>query len=179
VVQFFENRVFAAARPKGQEGGLGAGVTLRDAIAASVSALEKGFENQPLVEARLRNALGITLSYLGDPQQACEQFERAKALVTRLQVQEHPVTLSSMMNLATSYAALNRNAEALKLREETLAILKRVMPQDHPVTLTSMMNLASSYGPSNATPKHSSFTKRFWRSRSGCCPRITRTRSGA
>ena len=35
---------------------------------------------------------------------------------------DHPDTLRSMNNLATSYAALGRHAEALKLREETLAL---------------------------------------------------------
>ena len=48
------------------------------------------------------------------------------------------------MNLANSYAALNRPADALKLREETLEIQKRVLPRDHPDTLASMMNLADS-----------------------------------
>lgn len=51
-----------------------------------------------------------------------------------------------MNNLADSYAALNRHADALKLREETLAIRKRVLPTDHRDTLTSMDNLADSYG---------------------------------
>ncbi|MGL4551076.1 MAG: serine/threonine-protein kinase, partial [Gemmataceae bacterium] len=98
VVQFFENRVFAAARPKGQAGGLGAGVTLRDAVAASVPALETGFEQQPLVEARLRDALGNTFLYLAEHEKARDQFERARALFTRHLGPDHPVTLASMQN---------------------------------------------------------------------------------
>jgi hypothetical protein len=50
----------------------------------------------------------------------------------------------SMNNLAVSYAALNRHAEALRLREQTLAIQKRVLPPDHLGTLVSMANLAGS-----------------------------------
>ena len=34
---------------------------------------------------------------------------------------DHPDTLRSMANLANSYTALGRHAEALRLREETLA----------------------------------------------------------
>ena len=49
-----------------------------------------------------------------------------------------------MLSQASSYAALNRPADALKLFEETLAIQKRVLPQDHPSTLMSMVNLADS-----------------------------------
>ena len=144
VVKFFDEQVFAAARPKNQDGGLGAGVTLRDAIAASVPALEKGFVAQPLVEARLRNALGITFGYLAEYDQARDQCERARALYTRHRGPDHPSTLASMNNLALIYEALNRPADALKLREETLAIQKRVLPQDHPDTLLSMHTLANS-----------------------------------
>ncbi len=145
VVKFFEDQVFAAARPKGQDDGLGAGVTLRDAIAASVPGLEKGFAEQPLVEARLRRALGITFYYLAEHEQARDQFVRARTLYTQHRGQDHPDTLKSMHNLANSYVALNRPADALRLREETLAIQKRVLPPDHPNTLQSMHNLANSY----------------------------------
>ncbi len=149
VVKFFEDQVFAAARPKNQAGGLGAGVTLRAAVVASVPALEKGFAEQPLVEARLRNALGLTFHYLAEHEQARDQFERARALSTQHRGPDHPNTLKIMNNLANSYDALNRPADALKLREETLAIRKRVLPQDHPDTLSSMHNLALSYSDLN------------------------------
>ncbi len=149
VATFFEDKVFAAARPKGQDGGLGVGVTLRDAIAASVPALEKGFAEQPLVEARLRRALGITFLRLAEYERARDQFDRARALFTRHRGPEHSNTLSSMSNLASSYAALGRPADALTLREEVLAIQKRVLSKDHPHTLASMMNLASSYADLN------------------------------
>jgi serine/threonine protein kinase/tetratricopeptide (TPR) repeat protein len=149
VVKFFEEQVFAAARPKGQAGGLGAAVTLRNAIAASVPALEKSFTAQPLVEARLRLALGNTFWYLAEHEQARSQSERARGLYTRHKGPDHPDTLTSMMNLANCYAALNRLAEALKLHEEVLEIRKRVLPKDHPDTLRSMMNLANCYAALN------------------------------
>ncbi len=149
VVKFFEEQVFAAARPKGQAGGQGAGVTLRDAIAASVPAIEKGFAEQPLVEARLRHALGKTFQYLAEYEQARAQNERARALLARHRGPEHLDTLRSMHNMANSYDDLNRPADALKLREETLAIMKRVLPQDHPNSLMSMMTLAGSYAALN------------------------------
>ena len=40
-----------------------------------------------------------------------------------------------MNNLANSYSELGRNAEALKLREETLALRKATLGPDHPDTL--------------------------------------------
>jgi tetratricopeptide (TPR) repeat protein len=54
-----------------------------------------------------------------------------------------------MNDLALSYAALNRQAEALELREQTLAARKRVLGADHPDTLWSMQNLALSYAALN------------------------------
>jgi tetratricopeptide (TPR) repeat protein len=51
----------------------------------------------------------------------------------------------AMNNLGNAYFALGRNAEALKLREETAALYKTKLGPDHPDTLRSMGNLASSY----------------------------------
>jgi len=47
-----------------------------------------------------------------------------------------------MNNLANSYYALGRHADALKLYEETLALQKAKLGSDHPETLKSMANLA-------------------------------------
>jgi eukaryotic-like serine/threonine-protein kinase len=145
IVQFFEERVLAAGRPKWKDGGLGHDVSLRDAVRASLPALGTSFKDQPLVEARLRHSLGTTFQYLGDPTSAAEQSEKARALLTRHLGPEHPKTLRSVNNLAVSYADLSRPAEALKLREEVLAAQKRVLPPDHLDVLMSMHNLASSY----------------------------------
>jgi serine/threonine protein kinase len=158
VVKFVEDQVFAAARPKGQDGGLGAGVTLREAIAACLPALKNGFAEQPLVEARLRMSLGRTFQTLGDPKSAAEQQEQARAIYAERLGPDHLMTLTSMNNLAVSYRRLGRNANALKQREETLAAQKRVLGPDHPETLTSMNNLAVIYAnqgrPSDALKLH-------------------------
>jgi hypothetical protein len=58
---------------------------------------------------------------------------------------DHPDTLTSMNNLASSYAAAGRTQEALMLKEETLQLRKAKLGPDHPDTLTSMNNLAASY----------------------------------
>ncbi|HVJ80300.1 MAG TPA: serine/threonine-protein kinase, partial [Planctomycetia bacterium] len=145
VLNFFEAHVFAAGRPKGEGGGLGHDVSLRDAVLASLPALATSFKNQPLVEARLRMTLGATFSHLGQADQALEQFEQARALCASHLGPEHSDTLASMHNLATSYSALGRHAEALKLYQETLEISRRVLPKDHPDTLKSVNNLAISY----------------------------------
>ncbi len=145
VVRFFEYKVFAAGGPKGQGGGQGPDVSLRNAIAASLPALSKEFADQPLVEARLRLTLGNTFNYLGDAQAAEEQCKRARAIYTEQHGPDHRDTLRSMTGLANSYSNLGRYADALKLCEETLAVQKRVLPPDDPDTLRNMGNLALRY----------------------------------
>jgi hypothetical protein len=145
VVTFFVDRVFAAGRPKGEDGGLGHNVSLKDAIRASLPALESRFTRQPLVEARLRDAVGLTFDYLGDRVQAAKQHEQALALRTRHLGPDDWWTLSSMNNLAGTYSELGRQPEALKLREEMLATCRRVLPADDPRTLMGMNNLSISY----------------------------------
>jgi serine/threonine protein kinase len=145
VLDFVQDKVFAAARPKGQEGGLGPEVTLRRAVEAALPFVQQSFHEQPLIEARLRMTLGMSFWYLGEPRIAADQFQAARAIYTEHCGADHPDTLASMNNLALSYRDLGRHAEALKLHEETLAIRKAKLGPDHLETLRSMNNLANSY----------------------------------
>jgi serine/threonine protein kinase/tetratricopeptide (TPR) repeat protein len=144
-LSFVESRVFAAARPEGQEGGLGRAVTLRKALEASLPYLAKSFPNQPLIEARVRQSLGGSFWYLGEPKAAAEQFDAARKLYAEHLGRDHVATLRNMTNLANCYADLGSHGEAVKLREETLGLVKAKLGLDHPGTLTCMNNLASSY----------------------------------
>jgi tetratricopeptide (TPR) repeat protein len=145
VLEFFEGRVFSAARPKGLAEGLGPAVTLRQAIDAALPFVAKGFAAQPLVEARLRRTLGLSYLYLGEPRTAAEQFAASVATYEQQSGPDDPETLASMHGLADSYHALGRYAEALKLHEEALALQKAKLGPDNPYTLASMSNLAASY----------------------------------
>jgi len=145
VLDFVENKVFAAARPQGEAGGLGYDVTLHRAVEAALPFVDNSFTNQPLIEARLRMTLGGSFLYLGKAQIAAEQFQRARTIFTKQLGPDHPNTLRSMNNLAKSYSDLGRHADALKLNEETLTLMKAKLGPDHPDTLISMSNLANSY----------------------------------
>ncbi len=145
VLEFVENRVFAAARPEGQKGGLGHDVTLRKAIEAALPFVEKKFADQPLIEARVRMSLGLSFEYLGEAKRAEEQYQKARAIRTKHLGPDHPDTLKSVIALAVSYSDQRRYAEALKLEEETLALCKTKLAPGHPSTLACMNNLAVSY----------------------------------
>ncbi len=145
VLGFVETRVFAAARPKDQEGGLGYDVTLADAIKAALPAIQQGFAGKPLTEARLRRTIGLSFYHLGKPEIAMGQFKTALALQRRELGPDHPDTLETMNRLAASYFTFGWHAGGLKLFEETLAVMKARLGADHPDTLASMDNLATIY----------------------------------
>ena len=63
----------------------------------------------------------------------------------RVLSQEHPDTLTSMGNLASTFWKQGRWKEAEELEVPVMETRNRVLGQDHPDTLTSMGNLASTY----------------------------------
>jgi serine/threonine protein kinase/tetratricopeptide (TPR) repeat protein len=145
VLDFVEKKIFAAARPKGEEGGLGYDVKLRNAIKAALPFVEKSFTGRPLIEARLRNTLGVSFWYMGDFKATIEQCQAALQLYTEHRGPDHPDTLWSMHWLAGGYAYSGRAQEAVKLLEETLPLWKAKLGPDHPDTLENMNDLAECY----------------------------------
>jgi tetratricopeptide (TPR) repeat protein len=59
---------------------------------------------------------------------------------------EHPDTLTSIANLASTYGDQGRWDEVEELEVEVMKTSKRVLGEEHPDTLTSIANLASTYG---------------------------------
>jgi serine/threonine protein kinase/tetratricopeptide (TPR) repeat protein len=145
VLNFVEKKIFAAARPQDQEGGLSHEVTLRKALESALPDVARSFAGQPLIEARLRLTLGSSFMYLGEFKSAAEQFQAARTIYTRQYGPDHPDTLKSAHLLAGSYYELGRHADALKLHQENLARRKATLGPDHSDTLKSMLNLAVSY----------------------------------
>ena len=145
VLNFVESKILAAARPEGQDGGLGREITLRQAVDTALPFVDRTFANQPLIEARLRMTLGNSYRYLGEAQIASEQHQAARATYLKHLGPDHLDTLQSMLDLADSYRYLGRHAEALKLCEETFAMRTAKLGRDHLDTLASMHALATIY----------------------------------
>ncbi|KAF6803318.1 Kinesin light chain 5, partial [Colletotrichum plurivorum] len=79
-------------------------------------------------------------------------YSRAEALVqdaVRIRRErlgeEHPDTLTSMANLASTYRNQGRWKEAEELDVRVMETSLRVLGEEHPSTLTSMANLAATY----------------------------------
>jgi len=143
VLGFLKDDVLAAARPEGQEGGLGVEVTVRKAVDAAEPNIAQAFKDQPIVEADVRDTLGTSYYYLGDPQLAIAQHDRAlKLRQTRLGA-DHPDTLESCNNLAVAYLTAGRTDDAIKMHEATLKQQESKLGPNHPDTLSSRNNLAA------------------------------------
>lgn len=143
VLGFFEAKVIVAARPEGQDGGLGIDTTIRAAIDAAEPQIGQAFADQPLVEASIRHTLGNSYVYLGKVYKAIPQQERAFELRQKALGNGHPDTLSTMNALANSYRDVGRHKEALALLTEVLESRVETLGPEHPDTLSSMSNLAN------------------------------------
>ncbi len=145
VLKFFEEKVLAAARPENQDGGLGIDATIRAAVDAAEPQIGPAFQDRPVVEASIRNSLGESYRYLGEPALAIRQHERSQQLRSDQLGPDHPDTLSSMADLALAYKDAGKLDLALPLYEQTLEKRKATLGPNHSDTLTSMNNLAMAY----------------------------------
>ena len=108
VLTFLKEDILTAARPVGQNGGLGLKVTVRAAIDAAEPRIADRFKDQPVVEADIRDTLGESYFYLADYSIAIKQLGTALNLRRRTLGPDHPITLESRNNLAATYAASGR-----------------------------------------------------------------------
>ena len=141
VLEFFEDKVLAAARPRGQ-GGLGSEVTLRAALEVAESGIADSFATQPKVEASIRDALGRTYFRLGEFDSAARQHELAIGLRVAKLAHDHPDTLTSMNNLAVAYRRGGHSREAISILEKVLAARRKTLGPEHRDTLMAMGDLA-------------------------------------
>jgi eukaryotic-like serine/threonine-protein kinase len=143
VLTFLRDDVFAATRPEGRGGGLGKDVTVREAVNAAEPKIAEAFKDQPIIEAEVRDTLGETYWYLGDPPLAIRQFERAVTLRQTRLGPDHTTTLQSRNNLATAYESLGRWAAAEAQRRDTLDRRRKAEKPDSPLIGGDLAGLGS------------------------------------
>ncbi|WP_258037295.1 MULTISPECIES: tetratricopeptide repeat protein [unclassified Streptomyces] len=78
-------------------------------------------------------------------------WKHIQQISERLLGADHPDTLTTRSNLASSYSDAGRTQEAIELQEWVLADEERLLGADHPDTLTTRSNLASSYSDAGRT----------------------------
>jgi len=113
--------------------------TVLDRAAARIAGR---FDEQPLVEASIRQTAATTYMALGLYPQAHEQLERALDLRRRQLGEPHPETLLTMNSLGQLYEREGKYKDAEPLFRKVLELRTHILGAEHPATLVTMSNLA-------------------------------------
>ena len=136
--------VFRIADPGEERGG---SVTVREALDQGVEKIRSELRNQPLVQARLFDALGRTYFSLGLYSRARPLLEEAVELRRSHLGSDHPDLAVSLRNLAAVRMAQGAEAEPLFL--EALAIQEKALAPDDPELAKTLNNLGILYSSRN------------------------------
>ena len=118
---------------------------VRTALDRAAAGIEGKFDKQPLVEASIRQTIGMTYRDLGLYPEAQRQLEKALSLRRRLLGEEHPDTLASMGDLAVLYRDQSKRTQAELLLAKVLKVQRRILGADRPETLETAHELAQVY----------------------------------
>jgi hypothetical protein len=111
---------------------------------------------------------GMCLYSDGRYNEAEAQFVKVFETRKRVLGQEHPSTLTSIANLASTFWNQGRWKEAEDLDVQVMETRKRVLGQEHPSTLTSMNNLAFTWKSQGKAKEALSLMEECFRCRTSC-----------
>jgi serine/threonine protein kinase len=120
-------------------------LTVKEVLDRAAAKIGERFQDQPLVEAGIRMAIGAGYERLKQSEIAAYHFERAIAIRLDRFGPDHPATLASMQSLATRYVCRSRYTEGIALRQRILESRMRMLGPDHPETLSCQCRLAYDY----------------------------------
>jgi len=150
VVEFLNEDLLSAVRPSAEEG-KGKDVRMQEVLREASKRIEGAsgeggrFEDKPLVEASIRETLGMTYLALGEQAPAVPHLERALLLWRTQLGEENERTLTATRNLGILYAEQGRYDEAEPLFVRSLEVNRRIHGEEHPETLIHMNTLAVLY----------------------------------
>jgi serine/threonine protein kinase/tetratricopeptide (TPR) repeat protein len=146
---FLQNDLLAQASAVTQSGPsakLDPDLKVRTALDRAAARITGRFEQQPEIEAAIRDTIGQAYIDLGLYPEARTQLERALDLHRRVLGTENAKTLKTMTRLGRTVYLQGKYAEAEALAVQAVAIQRRVLGSEHPDTLASMNNLGNVYG---------------------------------
>jgi eukaryotic-like serine/threonine-protein kinase len=127
----------------------------RAALELAPDTIETNFPKQPLLQAEILRTVGNTYGGVGEYQRSIGFLQRTVALYRAKLGPDHPLTLSTMIELAEAYESSGRVDLALELLEKTVNLMRTKLGPSHPETLTGMNILAIAYG--NAGKRDAAF----------------------
>ena len=144
ILDFVLDKVLAATRPKGQQGGVKFDVTLHEALRSAVEQVEASFLGYPLIEARVRLSLGESFQLLGEYEAAQDQYQRARELRKQHLGENHAETVAAVSRVAGTLFNLGRHREALEMRKDLLIVTRQIHGPSHRETLGAINNIGQS-----------------------------------
>ena len=123
----------------------GKDVKVADVLDQALAGLDKGFPGSKATKGALLDSLGRSYYGLGLHAKAGEAYRKALAIREVALGPDHPDTLTTRNNLATTYRSAGRTAEAIAMHQATLKLRLSKLGPDHPDTLQSSNNLAAAY----------------------------------
>ncbi len=109
----------------------------------ALEAIDQQFSDQPLVRARLLQAVAVTARSLGLLERALPAQVEALAVRRAWLGDRHPDTIDSIGRMASLYGSLGDREKALAHHREALRSSRQVHGDDHQNTLTAINNLAT------------------------------------
>jgi serine/threonine protein kinase/Tfp pilus assembly protein PilF len=141
VIAFLNRDLLAQADPSREPN---RDLKVREALDRASAKIDGRFQEQPLVEAAIRHAIGTSYLTLGEYSKAEQHLLRAVEIRRRELGPEHRKTIASLTHLAITTCDLGRHLEAENRHKEVLQIQRGLLGAEDPQTLGSMMNLAAS-----------------------------------
>ena len=113
-------------------------VTAREILDKASAQIETGLGQDPQVQARLMQTMGMTYRGLGLSEQARTLLEHAVKIQTRTLGPDNPETLRSLAELGSVVKAQGGFADSEKLLRRALAGQQRTLGPDHPETMDTV-----------------------------------------
>jgi tetratricopeptide (TPR) repeat protein len=134
-----------SAPPPGREFGGDPYLTVKEALDRAEARIGQRFQDQPLVEAAIRMAIGEAYHQLSDPERAIPHLKRALDLRKVHLGPDDPNTLRSIQVLSEPYRYAGWYSEAIALCQQLLEERKARLGPDHPEVLDCITDLAKAY----------------------------------
>jgi tetratricopeptide (TPR) repeat protein len=147
VNDFLQRDLFGLSDALGQSDQFGGNphLTVKETLDRAAARIGQRYDNQPLVEAAIRTAIGQTYRNVWEYELAILHLERALALRRTYLGPMHADTLTTAVFLANMYLWSGRHRDAIALHQQVLENRREVLGPDHPETLSSLGGLAGAY----------------------------------
>jgi eukaryotic-like serine/threonine-protein kinase len=117
-------------------------LTVKEALVRASENIDQRFARQPLVEAEIRQTLGIAFRGIGEPTAAVPHLERAVALYTQLFGPRDVRTLRAMLPLGDAYLDAGRSDDAASTWDKTFKLEQATLGPSDPDTLRTAAQVA-------------------------------------